>query len=52
MTPDQVDRLLAAASAVLDSNAGIASMGELAVALKACTGEDFTAEYPYITEAA
>lgn len=46
-----LERLLNAAVAVLDSEAGIASMGELADAVLAAGGGDFTSNYPNLTGA-
>lgn len=46
LTSETISKLCNAAVAVLDSDAGIASMGELAEAVKEAGLGDFTAEHP------
>lgn len=50
MNLSHISRLMAAAIAVLDSEAGCASMGELAAAVKAAGLGDYTSEYPLLTD--
>lgn len=45
----KLDALIDAAEAVLDSECGVASLGELAKALHDISGRDYRAEYPDVT---
>jgi hypothetical protein len=45
----KLETLIDAAEAVLDSECGAISLGELAKALHDISGRDYRAEYPYVT---